>query len=77
MECKAETEDAELAADVKPVIENNDSLALGGRDPVSNLIRSTRLKNVVETEDVMPRGLGLHKKCRMDERVLLCCVSIS
>lgn len=77
MECKVETGYAELAADVKPVIENNDSPVLGGKIPVSNIKRSTRLKNVVETEDVVPRGLRLHINRHIDEQVFLCCVSIS
>lgn len=77
MEYKVETEYVELSADVKPVIEDNDSVVLGGKNPMSNIKRSTRLKNVVETEDVVPRGLRLHKNRHIDGQVFLCCVSIS
>jgi len=63
--------DAEPAADVKPVIEKKHTLVLGGSPNAVTDIGSSRFKDIVETEDVKPRGLGLLKNRRSGEQVFL------
>ena len=63
---------AEPVVDVKPILENRHVPVLGGkRNPVIYLGFARVKPEVVETEDVKPRGLGPLKSHRSDDEVLL------
>jgi len=76
VDAKAIIRDAEPATDVKLVIEKKHALVLGGSPNAVTGIGSSRFKDIVETEDVKPRGLGLLKDRRSDEQVFLHCIII-
>jgi len=76
VDAEAIIRDVEPAADVKPVIEKKHALVLGGSPNAVADIGSSRFKDIVETEDVKPRGLGLLKNRPNDEQVFPHCIII-
>lgn len=72
VDAKAKLVDAELVIEMKPTVENRHvPVLLGRRNPGIRLGCARVKTEVADIEDVKPRDLGLLKKIRNDEQVLL------